>query len=102
MVALILISVALTSICGSVPRAPDPPDDDVWAVARNSPLLALLRAIRRPAPGLLRALSVRRQNGVQTLFCSPDRVAIRMRTLSSMQCRLPMSADAGKPICFYR
>ena len=29
MLALILISVVLTSLCGSVPRAPQPPDDDV-------------------------------------------------------------------------
>lgn len=28
MLALILISVVLTSLCGSVPRAPEPHDDD--------------------------------------------------------------------------
>ncbi|WP_277403061.1 hypothetical protein [Burkholderia sp. Ac-20365] len=28
MLALILISVALTSLCGSVPRAPEPPPED--------------------------------------------------------------------------
>jgi hypothetical protein len=28
MLALIVVSVALTSLCGSVPRAPEPPEDD--------------------------------------------------------------------------
>ncbi|BDC40002.1 MULTISPECIES: hypothetical protein [Paraburkholderia] len=28
MSALIVVSVALTSLCGSVPRAPEPPEDD--------------------------------------------------------------------------
>ncbi len=28
MAALVVVSVALTSFCGSVPRAPEPPEDD--------------------------------------------------------------------------
>ena len=28
MAALVVVSVALTSLCGSVPRAPEPPEDD--------------------------------------------------------------------------
>ena len=68
MLALILISVALTSLCGSVPGVRDPHEDDVQTCDASPSLRDLCHWMRH-------------QIDAQTSFCSLDCDATRMRTL---------------------